>query len=67
MENFNRHILKRNTGGKNELSFIQTTCSCGWVGNKVEAYNDYQHATVKDAEERHLKQSSEEHLLKEKA
>ena len=48
------HELKRKRGGQNELGWIQPACSCGWVGNKHYAYDDYQHSNCRDEEQRHL-------------
>lgn len=49
-----KHILKRNFGGKNESGWIQPTCSCGWVGEKEYACQDYQHIKVSRQEGYHL-------------
>lgn len=35
------------------MSWIQPSCSCGWVGNKHHAYEDYQHHMVKRQEIKH--------------
>ena len=52
-----RHKAERHYGGKNEMSWIQTECSCGWVGVKQYAYNDYQRTNLKDEWLKHLRQS----------
>lgn len=48
------HEIKRLYGGTNENSFIQPTCSCGWVGEKQYAWQDFQLTIVKEHEARHL-------------
>lgn len=55
----NKHKLTRNFGGKNELSWKQPICSCGWKGKKHYAYNDYQHSNLKDEENKHIYQPKE--------
>jgi hypothetical protein len=42
-----------NTGGKRESSFMQPTCSCGWVGDKHYAYEDYQRTEANKQFSRH--------------
>lgn len=54
------HILKREYSGKGYLRIITPTCSCGWVGKGYAAYNDYQHAMVKDQESDHLRKHKED-------
>lgn len=40
-------------GGEMEGSWIQPTCSCGWIGSKHYAYNDYQHSNAREQLNRH--------------
>lgn len=47
------HHITRNTGGKNESSWIQSVCSCGWKGEKKYAYEDYQHFLIDKQEIKH--------------
>lgn len=49
-----KHEITREYGGKAEMSYIQPKCSCGWAGEKVYAYNDYQLTLVKVQESDHL-------------
>lgn len=49
-----KHKLKRKFGGSNETSWIQSKCSCGWIGKKHYAYNDYQHSNLKNEASKHL-------------
>ena len=51
----NIHKAERHYGGKNEMSWIQTECSCGWVGVKQYAYNDYQRTNLKSEWAQHLR------------
>jgi len=30
-------------GGRGEMGWVQPACSCGWVGKKHYAHNDYQY------------------------
>lgn len=53
--NTTEHKLHRETGGEGMYEWIQPTCSCGWVGRKEYAYNDYQHTNVTEQEQEHLK------------
>ena len=50
-----KHELKRCYGGKDEMSWIQSMCSCGWVGKKHYAWNDYQRTNLKNEWAEHLK------------
>lgn len=49
------HNLQRQYSGVGIMHTIQPTCSCGWVGTGYAAWNDYQHAMVKDQESDHLR------------
>ena len=49
-----RHRITRKYEGKNELSTIQPVCTCGWEGEKIPAWNDYQMAVVKEQECNHV-------------
>ena len=48
------HDIKKETGGKNESSWILPSCSCGWIGRKEYAYNDWQHTNVKEQIQEHM-------------
>lgn len=48
------HQLSRRYEGRNEQSTIQPVCSCGWIGDPVPAWNDYQHAVIQEQERNHL-------------
>ncbi|WP_159460746.1 hypothetical protein [Pasteurella testudinis] len=48
------HKIKIVYGGKEELSFQQLECSCVWKSRKFYAYEDYQIALRRAAEEQHL-------------
>jgi hypothetical protein len=37
---------------------VTPTCSCGWEGNSVGNWNDYQHTMLNEQFERHLKEVS---------
>ena len=50
-----KHEIKRNYGGENEMSWIQPVCSCGWEGKKHYAWNDYQHTNVKKEIHKHIR------------
>jgi len=54
------HELSQNTGGDGMMGWIQPTCSCGWVGIKEYAYNDYQHSNVREQESRHLRSAAKQ-------
>ena len=58
--NEDEHKLKRHYGGRNEMSWIQSECSCRWVGEKHYAWNDYQRTNVKKEWAEHLKGASDE-------
>ena len=47
------HTMKRLYTGRNEDRTIQPSCSCGWVGEPIPAWNDYQMTIVKDQERAH--------------
>jgi len=50
----NNHNITRESGGKFESGWVQPKCSCGWVGRKEYAYNDWQMTNVKDQEDNHF-------------
>ena len=45
--------MKREYFGKNESRTITPTCSCGWKGGGIAAYNDYQQYMVQQQEDQH--------------
>ncbi|MFP4798307.1 single-stranded DNA-binding protein [Pasteurella multocida] len=55
------HKITRESGGKYEMSYIQPKCSCGWIGDKFFAYNDYQMTLVNECESEHLNKVREQH------
>jgi hypothetical protein len=52
-----QHEINREFGGKNELSWKQLICSCGWKGKKHYAYNDYQFSNLRAEENEHITKS----------
>ena len=50
-----KHEIKRNYGGENEMSWIQPVCSCGWEGKKHFAWNDFQRTNVKAEISSHMR------------
>ncbi len=42
------HIIKNESGGTGMMGWLRPTCSCGWVGGKRHAYEDYQCTMVRD-------------------
>jgi hypothetical protein len=50
-----KHELKRLYEGVAECATIQPTCSCGWIGTAIPAWNDYQHTLVHEQESEHLR------------
>ncbi|AWY03286.1 hypothetical protein M8850_03170 [Pasteurella multocida] len=54
------HKITRESGGKYEMSYIQPKCSCGWIGDKFFAYNDYQMTLVNECESEHLNKVREQ-------
>lgn len=53
-----KHDLVREKGGLGEESWIQPTCSCGWVGRKEYAYNDWQMTNVSEQEREHIRKAN---------
>lgn len=49
------HNLKRIYEGKGESGSITPTCSCGWKGDPVFRYNDYQQTIVRNQESQHIR------------
>ncbi len=49
-----KHKLDRHYGGSREMSWIQSECSCGWIGEKHYAYNDYQRTNLNIEWSKHL-------------
>lgn len=41
------HEISKDYGGRNEMSWIQAKCSCGWVGEKHYAWQDFQRTNLK--------------------
>lgn len=56
----NEHKLKRESSGSREMYTITPTCSCGWRGVGHAAYEDYQHALIKEQEDRHIREAMQE-------
>lgn len=54
-----KHELKREYTGSNEMRTITPTCSCGWHGDGVPAWNDFQHTAVKNQEADHIRETKE--------
>ena len=50
-----KHILTRESQGRNEMRKITPTCSCGWRGIGYEAHNDWQHTLVVEQERDHIR------------
>lgn len=49
------HEIKKHYGGREEMSWIQAECSCGWSGKKHYAYNDYQRSNLKEEIHKHIR------------
>ena len=61
------HVVSEVTGDNEPQSmgmraWIQPVCSCGWKGNKVHAYNNWQTTLVHDAKVRHLEAMRKKNL-----
>jgi hypothetical protein len=48
------HKFKREEGGSGPMAWIQPTCSCGWVGRKEYAYENYQYSNLREQADLHL-------------
>lgn len=51
------HKIRRKFGGSEEMSWIQSVCSCGWEGQKHYAYNDYQRTNLKQEQSNHMREA----------
>ena len=49
-----KHEMTRRRGGKEELSWIQPVCACGFEGHKHYAYNDFQFTMLKSEENEYI-------------
>lgn len=58
------HQLKREYGGEGMSGFIRPTCSCGWRGVEEYAFEDYQHTTVAERENNHIRDVLKEEQAK---
>lgn len=55
----NEHVFARKEGGEGNMSWIQATCSCGWVGIQHFSYNDTQYTDFRSDWDRHAKSIKE--------
>jgi hypothetical protein len=55
-----KHEISRDYGGRNEMSWIQAKCSCGWQGEKYYAWQDLQRTLLRDEINEHIRQAAAE-------
>ena len=50
-----------NDGNCGEMAWIQPVCSCGWEGQKIHAWNNWQFTEVNRQKTEHLYTKRKEH------